>query len=150
MDITNYSNIVEDLFKKMSSVNEDTASIRLSIDKWSLKEMIGHLVDSASNNHQRFIRLQENAEISIPQYAPEFWIKAADYLQYPWSEIVTLWHSYNKLILHIIKNVDTGCLNNIWKKYGQDLTLGFIIEDYYRHLIWHSELFEIRLKEIIT
>jgi hypothetical protein len=148
MDITNYKKKVEVFFNRMSSVDESKASIKLSNDKWALKEMTGHLIDSASNNHQRFIRLQETAELSFPLYAPEFWKDAACYIEYPWENLVQLWHSYNTLILHIVSKVDDKCLDNVWKRSDKDLTLRFLIEDYYAHMQWHIDLFDERLSEI--
>ena len=79
MDISKFEKIIENFYKNISSVDDQIASIKLSEDKWMLKEMIGHLVDSTSNNHQRFIRLKENKTLEFPQYDQEFWIKAADY-----------------------------------------------------------------------
>lgn len=59
-----------------------------------------------------------------------------------------LWSEYNEYIIHIVENTDEGCLDWAWKRADGDLTLDFLVRDYYRHLEWHRELFERRAAEI--
>ena len=61
--------------------------------KWSPKQVIGHLIDSASNNHQRFVRAQQGAELVFPPYAQDHWMNCQHYAERPWDDIVSLWHA---------------------------------------------------------
>jgi len=124
------------------------AGVRLDAEHWTLREMVGHLVDSAANNHQRFVRLQLERELAFPAYDADQWLRvsAADTCDY--RLLVRLWREYNAFILHIVENLDEGCLGWTWKTPEGDLTLEFLVRDYYRHLDWHRELFERRVREV--
>lgn len=67
----NYKEVVENFHVFLSSINSDISNIKISEDKWSLREIIGHLIDSASNNHQRFVRLQYSDLLDFPAYEAE-------------------------------------------------------------------------------
>ena len=67
---------------------------------WSIKEIIGHLVDSAANNHQRFVRADSQGDLVFQGYAQDEWVRIQSYESAPWNELVSLWESYN---LHIAR-----------------------------------------------
>lgn len=148
MDTKNYSEIIETFRKRLGAVPERITGIRPDQDSWSLREIIGHLVDSASNNHQRFVRLQFGDLLGFPAYDGEGWIKVQNYREMDWDSLVTLWYSYNLLLLHVIENLDAGSLDNVWIKDEEALTLEYLVKDYFRHLQWHIDHFEGRLKEV--
>lgn len=147
MDTEKYSNVIETFHKRLKEVPEKITGVRPAPDSWSLKEIIGHLIDSASNNHQRFVRLQFDDLLDFPAYDGEDWIKVQKYREMDWNGLVTLWYSYNRLLLHVIANIDKGFLNNVWVKKEEALPLKQLVEDYYRHVQWHIGHFEGRLKE---
>ena len=137
-------------FYDIMAANSDSADIKLSEEKWSLKEMVAHLIDSASNNHQRIIRLQIEKKLTFPAYEAEIWKDITKIKGFDFTALINLWKGYNYYILHLIKDIDENNLNNIWKMSGKALTLQFIIEDYFgRHMDWHIELFKNRVDEII-
>ena len=84
---------VRNLIEGFSDIDDKLASVRLSEDKWSLKDIIGHLIDSAANNYQRFIRLQETDRLSFPAYDYN-WIKIVKYNSLPFSQILELWKQF--------------------------------------------------------
>lgn len=139
---------VEMFYKKLLAIEYQKASIKLSDDKWSLCEIIGHLIDSASNNHQRFVRLQFCDLLDFPAYDTEPWVSTQKYHSMNWEMLITLWYSYNYLILHIIENIDETKLKNVWVKGEESLTLEFLISDYYSHMDLHIEHFKNRLEEL--
>ena len=146
--LNKYKNKIDTFFELMVQ-NKDFVDIRLTEDKWTLKEMVAHLIDSASNNHQRFIRLQIDKMIDFPTYNAEIWKNLTKINDFDFLELINLWKGYNYYLLHLIKNIDEHDLNNLWKTDGKELTLKFIIEDYFgRHLDWHIELYKNRIKEI--
>jgi len=138
---------VNNFYNKYKNLDEKLCSINPAEDKWSLKEIIGHLIDSASNNHQRIVRLQLSEMLDFPSYHYS-WIETEKFNLMNFNDILSLWKYYNILLGHLIKNVKEEVLKNYWNKEDKKLTLEFIINDYLRHLKDHIKHFEERLKEI--
>jgi hypothetical protein len=138
-------------FKKYKDLDNEITSKRLSADKWTLKEIMGHLIDSASNNHQRFVRLQIVNELIFPGYGKDNskWLEIEKHNEMNFSDIILLWKQYNVLIGNIIKEVDDSKLENYWiKSDGDKVTLKDLMIDYVRHLKDHVRHFEQTLEEI--
>lgn len=148
IDVCSYKALVDSFHDMIVNVPEKIAGIKLAADKWSLKEIIGHLIDSASNNHQRFVRLQFDDLLNFPPYDGELWVKTQKYHDMNWSRIVLLWHNYNCMLINIIGCIESGSLSNVWVK-GEDevITLEALIVAYYRHMEVHIKQFDDRLKE---
>jgi transcriptional regulator len=127
--------------KMLTEISEENMSTKPSPTKWSKKEIIGHLIDSATNNHQRFVRGQfENIpEISYDQ---NNWNEFSFYNQIDSKQIISFWTIYNKQIIEIIKRIPKENLEKQIKIGNNILTLGFLIIDYVEHLEHH-------LKQII-
>ena len=87
---------VEAALPKLRSIGEPQASRPRAPGKWSPKQVIGHLIDSASNNHQRFVRAQEVSELRFPPYEQDHWVGCQHYGDRPWDELVTFWHSLRR------------------------------------------------------
>jgi hypothetical protein len=134
------SEIINNARARLLSIHEDRAGAKPNPDKWSLKEILGHLIDSAANNHQRIVRMQEVANIGTFRYTQEHWVKAQHYQDEPWENLVELWYGYNMHLAHIIGHVDHASLNNLCDMgYDQPATLRFLIEDYLRHVQHHLD-----------
>src|SRR4026208_691899 len=84
-------------------VDMDSA-VRPAAGKWSPREIIGHLIDSASNNHQRFVRAQFMDDLVFEGYEQERWVSAQHYNLEPWSMLVGLWKGYNLHLLHVMRH----------------------------------------------
>ena len=137
-----------DRFHLLMNETGKIASVRLSGDKWTLKEMIGHLIDSASNNHQRFIRLQTEKTLHFPAYAAQIWVDASAADSFAVEGLIPLWRSYNLYLLHIIENIPDESLDHVWEIDGRTITLKELIEDYFRHILIHEKLYRERADEI--
>jgi DinB superfamily len=125
---------------RLRQINEATAAAPRSPGKWSRKQVLGHLVDSAANNHQRFVRLQLTPRIDLPGYDADAWVRVQSYQERPWSEIIQLWQSYNTQLAAIIRRVDANALQHVWHTPdGKDLTLEFLMRDYVVHLRHHLD-----------
>ena len=109
---------------------------------WSVKEVIGHLVDSASNNHQRFVRLQVDDSLFFPDYSQDndAWVSIQGYQETSWHDLLALWRYFNLHIAHVIRTVDEDCQDHIWV-VDEDtaVTLGELMIDYLRHLQDHMQ-----------
>ncbi len=125
---------------RLRQIGDADASLRPAPGKWSRKEILGHLVDSAANNHQRFVRLQLASRIDLPGYDGDEWVRVQRYQDRPWSEIINLWQLYNVQLAAVIRHVDPNALRNVWHTPdGQDLDLEFIIRDYVVHMRHHLD-----------
>ena len=97
--------------------------------KWSPKQVIGHLIDSASNNHQRFVRGQQGAELLTPTYAQDHWVDCQGYVERPWRDLTGLWHAYNRHLAHVIERIPADRARIRCTVGGnQPVTLAFLAE----------------------
>jgi len=136
---------VEAAYSLLKSLTEPKVSYRPTPERWSIKEVVGHLIDSAANNHERFIRLQ-NGNATLLGYDQRFWVSAGNYQEMEFQSILQLWISYNDLLLSIIGSIEPESLTNVWNtQSGEQLTLSFLIEDYYGHLEHHIQKIKDRL-----
>lgn len=122
------------------SIPEKKASEKPFPDKWALKEILGHLVDSAANNHQRIVRMQEVASLGKFTYTQQHWVDSQHYIEERWQDIVEFWYFYNTHLAHVMEHVDPGSLDNTCDMdYAGPATLMFVIEDYVRHVQHHLD-----------
>lgn len=105
--------------------------------KWTRKEILGHLFDSAVNNQQRFIRLQQGDLEDFPGYDQDHWVVAGCYRQANWTDLQSLWQLLNRQIALIINNIEPTSEGNVWKAKGQNLS--FLVHDYTCHMIHHLQ-----------
>jgi len=147
-ELAGFRQRVEAFHAFVQQVPERLTAVQLAPDKWSLREILGHLVDSASNNHQRFVRLQEGGPLQFPGYEAERWISIQRWNLFPWPVLVGLWRNYNELLLHLIAHFQPERLQALWQSPSGPRPLEFIARDYYRHLAEHEEHFRRRLEEV--
>ena len=137
------------VFDRLLSITQpEEAHIRLTSDAWTLTEIVGHLVDSASNNHQRFARLRMGDLDSFPGYEAEAWVKAQDYDGFDFAALAGLWRQYNAFLLHLAATTPETAAGNTWTSEGKTLTLESLVNDYYEHLSLHMEQYAQRLGEV--
>ncbi len=123
---------------RLAAISEASASIPRIEGKWSRKEILGHLIDSAANNHHRFVRAQIEKTLEMPGYTQNEWLATQSYQNRPWSDLVTLWTAYNQHLLHVIvtapaENLDASCT------ISGDVagSLEFLMIDYVAHMQHH-------------
>jgi hypothetical protein len=105
---------------------------------WSSKEVIGHLIDSASNNHQRFVRAALQPSLDFPGYDQDGCVRVQAIQQADWSALVALWAAYNRFLAHVIAHLPAAKLDTVCRiGSGEPVTLGFLATDYLRHLVHH-------------
>ncbi|MBB4036711.1 hypothetical protein GGR21_002617 [Dysgonomonas hofstadii] len=141
--------IVRNWEKRLLDLPVDVITEKRNSQDRTIKQLVGHLIDSASNNHQRMVRLQYNAELIFPDYTQhnDLWIALQHYQDMNWSDLVNLWKFYNLHIVHIIRNIDKSKLDNKWTDFeGNTVTLGNMIDGYLSHLQLHTK----EIEEIIN
>ena len=120
----------------LATIDEQSFSLKSSPDKWSKKEIIGHLIDSATNNHQRFVRGQfENKPTII--YDQNKWNEFGFYQQISGQQIIAFWTAYNRQLIELIKHIPKENLQLECLVGDKLLTLDFLINDYVEHLEHH-------------
>ncbi len=124
--------------RRLADVPDDTAAHKPAPGRWSKKEILGHLIDSAANNHQRFVRAQSTPRLESPRYEQEFWVAAQSYATECWPDLVNLWLLYNRHLLHVVKSMPAEVLPHqcVITGYGE-MTLEALIVDYVRHMEHH-------------
>ncbi|MBL7931666.1 MAG: DinB family protein [Bacteroidia bacterium] len=127
----------------LSSISEKDFTYKASAEKWSKKEILGHLIDSATNNHQRFVRLQFEQEPLI-SYNQNSWAQFSYHQTTPTDSLIKFWTTYNKYLIHIISEIPEKYYQNVCRlANGDRVTLEFLITDYVKHQEHH-------LKQIVN
>ena len=105
---------------------------------WSRKQVLGHLIDSASNNHQRFVRAALQASLDFPGYDQDGCARVQAVEEADWTLLVSLWAGYNRYLAYVIAHLPVSKLETLCR-IGSDepVTLRFLAEDYLRHLLHH-------------
>ena len=123
---------------RMRAISDAEAGEPRAPGKWSRKEIIGHLIDSASNNHQRFVRAQQGSTLSFPPYDQNHWSASQQCNERTWADLVTLWHAYNAHLAHVIEHIpDRHLAVPCVIKSNSPVTLEFLVTDYVVHLRHH-------------
>jgi hypothetical protein len=110
----------------LRQLSEDEVTPALAGGHWSRKQILGHLIDSASNNHQRIVRGQIGDGQARIDYRQDEWVACQRYDAAPWRDLVDLWSAYNRHLAHVIEHTSTG-----------DAYVREVIADYPRHLEHH-------------
>jgi hypothetical protein len=107
---------------------------------WSIMEVLGHLNDSVSNNHQRLLRYVPNGQLDFPGYDQELFVKRADYGDFEFNTLLMLWYCFNKLLLHIYLAIpEEDTLSSTIKVGDRDpVTISNLMKDYLAHVENHE------------
>jgi len=142
---------VETAAKHLLAVSELQAAASGGEGRWSAKEILGHLIDSAANNHQRFVRAQATDDLAFGGYDQEYWVSAQHYAEVPWLDLVHFWRAYNRHLVHVIGHIPPAVLTAqrsrhtldkiAWQAVdpGTPTTLAYLIADYIGHLKMHLQ-----------
>ncbi len=134
MDATSLVRVIDEWTDRLASLSE-RAAMEVVGSRWTRKEVLGHLIDSAANNHHRFVRLQQGDLEGFPGYEQDAWVAAGNYNRNAWRNIVGLWNLYNRQLAIVIENADQSCEGNRWKE--KDVDFRFLVEDYVAHMLHH-------------
>ena len=117
---------------------DEKLATRVDPKKWSRKEILGHLIDSACNNQQKFVRMMQQATLDFPGYRQDDWVAVQNWASADWKGMVSLWAAYNRHLAYLISSVSPDQLNNTIRIEGAGpFTLAFVMTDYVEHLKHH-------------
>ncbi len=123
---------------KLRAINPAESAKPLRQGGWSRKQVMGHLIDSASNNHQRFVRAVLQDSLDFPAYDQDGNIHVQAPQDADWLLLISLWAAYNRYLAHIIARLPESKLETVCRiGAGKPVTLGFVAEDYVTHLLHH-------------
>jgi hypothetical protein len=141
----------EPVFERLSN---NTISVRKNSQNRTIKQIVGHIVDSASNNTHRIVHLQyQPTPLIFPNYATlgnnDLWIAIQDYQNEDWMTLIRLWKYSLLHIIHVIKNINTDKMKNEWiSGPGEKVTLEAMVTDFPQHLRLHlTEINELIQKQ---
>jgi hypothetical protein len=136
---------------RLRDIPEENSRRRSSPDGWAPIEILGHLIDSAANNHQRFVRAQFTDDLVFPGYEQEQWVSSQKYREESWSDVIQLWSAYNLHLVHAVSVIPEDVLTKSRSPHTLDqiafvlvdknepATLEYLIRDYLVHLRHHLD-----------
>lgn len=137
---------VEQAASRLSQLDPQVARLKPAADRWSIQEVIGHLVDSAANNHQRFVRAQLVDELSFPKYDQNEWVSVERFNDSEWLELLEFWRLYNRHLAQVVRRVRPASLDVVCRIGSYEpMTLRALIDDYVVHLAHHLQKIADRL-----
>lgn len=116
----------------------DAADARAG-SSWTVKQLVGHLVDSALNHHHLWVRLHDG-DVEFPRYEQNDWVARAGYAEFPWQDLVRLWAGHNRLLASVAMQVPTTALPNRWR--DGERNLDDLLAHYVEHLRHHLAAIE--------
>ena len=144
MDFSNVTNgilrYIDTWEQKLIDLPVDTITKKRNKQNRTIKQILGHLIDSAANNHQRMVRLQYNDKLDFPDYQQDndLWIALQDYQNADWNITIQLWKYYNLHMIQVIKSVDHTKFENSWQSFENiTVTLRQMIDGYLGHIELH-------------
>ena len=134
----NLRRLVEAAEPRLRNISELQSSEPILPGGWSRKQVIGHLIDSASNNHQRFVRAALQTSLEFPGYDQSGSVRVQAIQDADWPLLVALWAAYNRYLAHVIAHLPPTKLETVCRiGSGEEVSLSFLATDYVTHLVHH-------------
>ena len=137
--------------ERLRGISEEESRRRSSSSGWASIEILGHLIDSAANNHQRFVRAQFQDDLVFPVYEQDQWVRSQNYREESWSNLIQLWSAYNLHLVHVASLIPAEVLTKSHSVHTLDeiafkvvdknesTTLEYLVRDYVVHLRHHLD-----------
>jgi len=147
--LEDFKSTIDTAAPRLLAISEAQSETPRAEAEWSAKQIIGHLIDSAANNHGRFVLGQLKDDLVFPGYEQDGWVRVNHYQQAPWSQLVELWRAYNLHLHHLMAHADKEKMNNPCTQHtlqeiafktvpqSEPVTLEYLMKDYVDHLKHH-------------
>lgn len=141
--------LIDHVPDRLGKLPPSRTELKPSPQTWSPKEELGHLLDSAANNHQRIVRAQLEEKPAMPGYDGDAWVDLHRYQQRDWPELIGLWTALNQQLLAAAEAVpDSAWARTCTIGDSQPLTLKFVFEDYLDHMVHHLQHIGIKMDDL--
>jgi hypothetical protein len=125
---------------RLREINKEAAARRPAPNKWSPKQELGHLIDSAMNNHQRIVRGVVEDSLHFAGYDGDYWVERHAYQERDWHDLISFWTAVNQQMLQAGRSApEEGWLHTCSVGNSSPVTVGFIFKDYVAHMLHHLE-----------
>ena len=147
--LEDFRETIESAAPRLLQISEAQSEQPRAEEHWSAKQIIGHLIDSATNNHARFVLAQIKDDLVFPGYDQNSWVTIQHYQQAPWPRLVDLWRAYNLHLLHVMAftpadQLAKRCVQHSLQTIAfetvnesEPATLEYLMKDYVVHLKHH-------------
>jgi len=147
--LEDFKHTMDTAVPRLRGISETESEVPRAEDHWSSKQIIGHLIDSATNNHARFVLGQMKDDLVFAGYDQNGWVRTNHYQQAPWSQLVDLWSAYNLHLHHVMahaskEKMTTPCTLHTLQEIAfntvpqsEAVTLEYLMKDYVDHLKHH-------------
>lgn len=148
--LDDFQETIQNASLRLLEISDEDAGKRAG-EEWSSKQVLGHLIDSAANNHQRFVRAQFTGDLAFPGYDGDQWVDAQKYNDAFWPDLIDLWRGYNLHLVRVFSTIPEDVLTQQRAKHTLDqiafktvsltepTTLEYLIRDYLDHLKHHLD-----------
>jgi hypothetical protein len=129
---------LDDVHRELMSVPAALADVQWRKGGWTRKQIVGHLLDSATNNRQRFVRAASDGWFNGPNYAQDAWVAAHGYTEQTWDTLLSWWEAEHEILMAVVDRIpdarlEAPCVMDA----DAPVTLRYLIEDYVEHQKWH-------------
>jgi DinB family protein len=147
--LDDFKQTIDGASTRLLAISESDSEQPRAEDHWSAKQILGHLIDSAANNHARFVLGQLKDDLVFPGYDQNGWVRTNHYQEAAWPKLVELWRSYNLHLHHVMTHADnakmkTPCTLHTLEEIAfktvpkaEPVTLEYLMQDYVVHLKHH-------------
>jgi DinB family protein len=147
--LEDFKQTIDSASTRLAQIGEPESEKPRAEDHWSSKQIIGHLIDSAANNHARFVLAQLKDDLLFPGYEQDGWVRVQQYENASWKQLIDLWRAYNLHLLHVMSCVPKDRLTNRCTQHSlqtiafetvsekEPVTLEYLMKDYVVHLKHH-------------
>ena len=147
--LEDFKQTIDTTVPRLREISESESEVPRAEDHWSSKQNIGHLIDSATNNHARFVLGQLKDDLVFAGYDQNGWVRTNHYQQAPWAQLVDLWRAYNLHLHHVMAHASkdkmtTPCTLHTLQEIAfntvpqsEAVTLEYLMKDYVDHLKHH-------------
>ena len=149
--LEDFKQTIDAAVPRLREIGESESEVPRAEDHWSSKQIIGHLIDSAANNHARFVLGQLKDDLVFAGYDQNGWVRTNHYQEAQWSQLVELWRAYNLHLQHVMahaskEKMTTPCTLHTLQEIAfntvpksEPVTLEYLMKDYVDHLQHHLD-----------
>ncbi len=136
---------------RLEKLPKDKVESKPTPSNWSPKEELGHLLDSAANNHQRIVRAQLEDNLAMPGYEQNRWVAVHSYQRRDWKELIEVWRVMNRQLLAAAEAVpDSAWSHTLTVAGSEPMTLQFVFDDYVMHMLHHLQHIGIETSDLAS